>query len=263
MRFLVLLCIIISITSCRSRLESFLINDIEKDGLSGNVKLIEVYAYKDILIEKPDTAKQGIDGWTIGREINEYSSIDTIFEILLSKTIYNQKGNRIENIEYQSDNILATWNYLTPDNYYDIGHYRSKPQVINEKIFQHLKYNYNNDNVLESILSLNFDGSFKSKTEFHFFTLKRKIIDSTFFDNRGLSNTTTRRLTKYGISEPDWISNNSGYQFDSKHKIIIAGEIHYYYDEYDKYGNWIKVTKFYKGQTKENPVYLRRVIEYY
>lgn len=273
MRFLVLLSIIISISSCRSRLDSFLINDIVKDGLSGNVKSIETYAFKNILIEKPDTdtysdtrspSKKG--KWISSREIrsiSEYTSIDTIFEIKLSKIIYSPNGNRIEHFEYQTDNVLATWNYLTPDYFLGVGHYRSKPQLINEELFQHLKYNYNNDNVLESILNFNLDGSFKFKTEYHFYPIKRKIIDSTFYENGGLNKTTTRRLTKYGIYEPDWIYNKSDYQFDSNNRIIVAGEIHYYYDENDKYGNWIRVTKFYKGPTKENPVYLRRVIEYY
>ncbi len=263
MRFLIFIIIIIQITSCRSRLDSFLIPDILKEGLSEDVKSIETYAYKDIIIEKPYTSKPSKNGWIEGRTIREYSSIDTIFEIILSKRIYNPKGNRIENFEYQSDNVLATWKYLTPDNFLEADDYRSKPQQINEELFQHIKYSYNNDNVLECTLNLNLDGSFIYKTEYHFFPIKRKIIDSTFYENGGLKNTTTKRLTKYGISEPDWISNKSRYQFDSKNKIIIQGEIHYYYDEYDKHGNWIRVTKFYKGSTKENPVYLRRVIEYY
>lgn len=263
MKILAFLCVIISMTSCKSRLESFLISDIKKDGLFGNVRSIETYAYKKILIKKPDTAKPDKNGWLRVRSLNEYSSIDTIFEILLSKTLYNQQGNRMENNEYQTDKVLATWNYSPPDYFYDVSFYRSKPQIFDDKLYKHLKYNYSEDNILESIKNMNPDGSFKFLTEYHYYPLRKKIIDSTFYENRGLAWTTTKRLTKYGIYEPIWLSNKTDCQFDSNNNIIVEGTIHYYYDEYDEHGNWVKLTKFYQGEKKGNPVHFRRVIEYY
>lgn len=275
MKFYIFICIIaISITSCKSKLESFLLTDINKDGLTGNVRSVETYAYKEIVIlknitsralykTKAGSSKPGKYELMIISNVPVYNSIDTLFEILTSKIIYNQKGNRVEYIEYQVDDVLASWKYSTPDQLQDSRSYRSKPQIIDDAIFKHLKYNYNKDNVLEGILYLNCDGSFKLRTEYHFSPMRRKIIDSTFYENRGLSSTKTSRLTKYGISEPGWVSNKSGWQFDIDNKIIVEGKIHYYYDEFDRQGNWIRCTKYYEGPTKENPVYLRRVIEYF
>lgn len=271
MKFPTFICIIaISITSCISRLESFLVKDINKDGLNGNVKSVETYAYKKIQIPKintppavPSSSMPDKDIWIKHRYYPRYSKIDTLFEILTSKIAYNQKGNRIEYIEFQVDDVLATWICSTPEEVQDMRSYRPQPRIIDETLFKHFKYNYNKDNVLENILCLNPDGSFKLRTEYHFSKLRRKIIDSTFYENRGLRSTNNSRLTRYGISEPDWVSNKSGRQFDNDNKIIVKGKIHYYYDEFDRHGNWIKCTKYYEGPTKKNPVYLRRVIEYF
>jgi len=257
-QIIVLLFVLFS--GCKTDIEHYLMSDIEKDALKGPVASVKVYASRRIeiyIFQKNDDS-----GWIKGNQ-NWNETKDTIFEILLTQYFYNESGYRTEFIKFQNAEDLAKWKYSNPSSFLEPGYYKSEPLKINDKLFQHFIYSYNEYSVLRKLIRLNPDKSIKSISAYYYTPFMRNIIDSTFYENGGFIYTYKTKRTKFGLDKPIWALSNPGLQFDKTHNILIDGKIHYYYEDFDEYGNWINATKYYDGPNKNIPVSLKREILYY
>jgi len=254
MRSVVLVCIAYLILgSCKAKRRE-LMNDAEKDALKGNVESVCLYAYRWFETISVDSTTTDSDG---KKKITEKMAIDTE-RVLLSTTKYTKSGFYSEIQKHRNDTLLSRWSYRQSKD--TLHAHLSRLKQVDPDLFLHKKYFYNTDNVSIVIFyNAKGDGVLREKI-----TCRRKyIIDSTFYFNGGLKESSRVFLTCYGLDIPEWVRPDSGIQYDSNHNLLIDNNVHYYYEEYDKAGNWVRAVKYYNGPERDKPVYLKREITYY
>ena len=203
-------------------------NDLTEENLKGKVKSIKETPYE--AVDKFGQIEKG-----------NVLYDDFIFPF----TIYDEKGNKIEEYHYDEDGNLSskdTYEYDEKGNNIERNWYDSDGRLGYKLIY---KYNEKGNIIEENYYDSN--GSLSYKTTYKYDKKGNKIEDNSYDSDGSLNSKTTYKYDEKG----NMIEYNTDGRF---------GEKYTYKYEYDKNNNWIQQVTYEDNK----PIQItERIIEYY